>query len=129
MIICTRTHNKTTRSTTKVVYTTSLRKYMHTLMIYLIIVGQPFPDQLTDFNFTVEQDNRAGFYQHHIIHLEWELPQGKGSVFMCVLIVEPLGILWDTIYTSDVDCHYFDRIVIKLYFIMSILWLHSAIKV
>ena len=39
--------------------------------------GAIYPDQLTDFNFTVEPDSRSGFFQHHQIHLEWEPPQSK----------------------------------------------------
>ena len=51
------------------------------------------PDQLTDFNFTVESDNRAGFFQHHVIHLEWEQPQSKGLVYSYVCVQQHCYVL------------------------------------
>ena len=47
------------------------------LLLSLHAGAMIYPDQLTDFNFTVEPDSRPGFFQHHQIHLEWEPPQSK----------------------------------------------------
>ena len=46
------------------------------------------PDQLTEnsVNISVEQDNRVGFFQQHIIHVSWSLPNSMlTSKILCPL--------------------------------------------
>ena len=55
------------------------------LLTYLIAVNASrvyspdFPGQLSDEDVLVviEQDNRVGFFQQHILTVSWELPESK----------------------------------------------------
>ena len=38
------------------------------------------PDQLDGFNYTVEEDDRLQFFDHHVIHLEWDEPNSRSLI-------------------------------------------------
>ena len=84
-------------------------------------VGAGFPGQLRGFNYSVEQDNRPGFFLHHIIHLEWEPPQGESSRLLrqevlvgaksrCQVSNTPMSKLRLLLYRSQLVLHDMPRI-------------------
>ena len=38
------------------------------------------PGQLDGFNYTVEEDDRLQFFDHHVIHLEWDKPTSRSLI-------------------------------------------------